>query len=153
MTLLLEEVAGRAPEVSFIHTVPGVVESGIMRDMEPNLRLSIIVAISKALAPFINTSPDECAERLVFLATTARFAPRLGGMGCSGVSLSEHLTVARGSDGQIGTGMYTVDNKGESSPAKVEKLLAEFRKNGTAAAVWEYVRADFLRITGAEASL
>lgn len=124
-----------------------------MRDMEPNLRLSIIVAISKVLSPFINTSPDECAERLVFLATTARFPPRQGGIVVSGVSLGEHLTVARGSDGQVGTGIYTVDNKGESSPINVEQLLLGFRENGTAAKVWEYVMDDFLRITGTEASL
>lgn len=151
-TLLLEEVARRAPDVSFVHTVPGVVKSGILRDMEPSVTLSIIVAISKVLSPFINTSPDECAERLIFVASTAIFTPRQGTMDFPGVPLSACLTVARGSDGHIGSGIYTIDNKGESSPLKIEQLLFELRKSGAAREIWEYVMADFLRITGAETS-
>ncbi|KAJ4387790.1 hypothetical protein N0V93_008392 [Gnomoniopsis smithogilvyi] len=153
LTLLLEEAARRAPDVSFIHTTPGIVKSGIMRDMEPTIQLSIMVAICKALSPFINTSPYECAERLVFTASSAMFTPRQSGVGCLGVPLTESLAVARGSDGQVSSGIYTVDNKGDISPSKVERLLHEFREDGTATKVWEYLRDDFLRITGTEASL
>lgn len=60
--------------------------------------------------------------------------------------------MARGSDGQRGSGVYTVDDKGGSSSAKVEHMLREFRENGTTGKpeVWEYIRGDFLKITGTE---
>lgn len=148
-TLLLEEAARRAPDVSFIHTIPGVVKGGIMRNAE-GLRLAVIIAISSLLEPFIQTPPAECGERHIFLATSAKYAPSQGGAAVEGVAIDKTLTVARGSDGQTGSGMYTVDNKGESAPPKVEKVLAKFREDGTAEKVWEYVAADLKKITGTE---
>lgn len=148
-TLLLEEAARRAPEVSFIHTVPGIVKGGITRDAK-GLRTAILITISNLLGPLIQTPPDECGERHIFLATSAMYAPGQSGNAVVGVPLDNKLVVARGSNGNIGSGMYTVDNKGESSSLKVERLLAEFRENGTADKVWDYVAADFKKITGTE---
>ncbi|KAH8886055.1 hypothetical protein GQ53DRAFT_769646 [Thozetella sp. PMI_491] len=123
-TLLLEEAARRAPDVSFIHTLPGVVRSGITRDAE-GLGMGIVIRISRLLGPLIETPPAECGERHAFLATSAR-----------------------GSDGEMGSGTYTVDVKGESSPLKVERILATLRQDGTAQKVWDYIEGDFKRITG-----
>ncbi|KAF2793239.1 putative short-chain dehydrogenases/reductase [Melanomma pulvis-pyrius CBS 109.77] len=149
-TLLLEEAARRAPDVSFVHNVPGIVKGGILREAEPSFRLSVMLAITGLLAPLIQTSPDECAERHVFLATSAKYAPRQGGAAIAGVAVDNDLAVARGSDGRIGSGVYTINTKGESSPVKIEKLLEGFRNDGTARKVWEYVSTDFVKITGTE---
>lgn len=147
-TLLLEEVARRAAGsgVSFAHTVPGVVKSGIMRDMESSLSLRIIVGISKLLAPLIETSPEECGERQLFYATSAKYAASPGG----GVPLESGLMVAKGTDGKMGSGMYSIDVKGGSAPATVEKLLAGFGVDGTAKQVWESISSDLVRITGTQ---
>ncbi|KAJ4292420.1 hypothetical protein N0V90_009082 [Kalmusia sp. IMI 367209] len=149
LTLLLDRVAQRAPDVSFIHTCPGAVKSGIMRDMEPTLRLKAIVAITGLLAPLINTSPDECAERHIFVATSAKYPAKDGDDEASGVTLEGDM-VARGSNGEPGSGMYTVGVKGESSSPKVERLLKDHQESGKAEKVWQYVLSDFLKITGKE---
>ncbi|PVH94465.1 putative short-chain dehydrogenases/reductase [Periconia macrospinosa] len=147
-TLLLEKIACRASDVSFIHCVPGVVKGGIMREMESDFKMKAMVLITGLLAPLINTSPEECAERHVFLATSARYPSRDGS--ASGVAVYGKNKVAKGSDGEVGSGMYTLSQKCNSSPAKVEDLLRGFRENGVRDKVWEYVKAAFLRITGSE---
>ncbi|KAI0133847.1 putative short-chain dehydrogenases/reductase [Xylariales sp. AK1849] len=151
-TLLLEEAARRAPDVSFVHTLPGVVKSGITRDAE-GLRATVMIAIARILGPLIETSPTECGERHTFSATSAMYAPRQSISAVEGVPLDEKLAVARGTDGQTGSGMYSVNHKGGTASAKVENLLVDFRKNGTAEKVWDYVMADFKKITGTETAL
>ena len=86
----------------------------------------------------------------MFLATSAMYPPREGGAAVAEVPIHGKLAVARGSDGQTGSGMYSVDNKGESASPKVEQLLAKFREDGTAEKVWDYVAARFKKITGVE---
>ncbi|KAI1423752.1 putative short-chain dehydrogenases/reductase [Xylaria sp. FL1777] len=146
-TLLLEEAQRRAPEVAFVHTVPGVVESGIMRDVQVTLGLSIIIGISRLLAPFINVPPAESGERHVFAATSAAFAP--GKCKGAGVALEGMpLETCRGTDGRIGSGVYSLSPKDDPASAKVEELLRQFRGDGTAQRVWDSIAADFERITG-----
>lgn len=144
-TLLLEEAAGHAPDVSFIHDVPGVVKSGITRDAK-GLGLSIMIFVSRLLGPLIETSPEECGERHIFFATSALYPPLRDSAATSGVLWTGNPDRARGSNGQGGSGIYTIDNKGESSPQKVEQLLADFRDNGTAEAVCKYVATDIERV-------
>jgi hypothetical protein len=149
-TLLLEEASRRAPDVSFVHDVPGVVKGGIMRDMEPNLKLRLIVTVAGLLSRWIETSPDECGERHVFFATSSKYAPLEVMETMKGVPIEGGIEVARGSDGVIAGGVYMVNQKGDSSGPKVEGLLEGFRNDGTKEKVWEYVIGGFVRITGAE---
>lgn len=151
-TLLLEEMAKRAPEVSFIHTVPGVVKSGILRDAE-GTGMAIRIAISKLLMPLIATSPAESGERHAFVATSAVYPPgQQTSTSCIGVPL-QGLMTARGTDGKEGSGVYSISNKCEVASQKVEELLATFRKDGTAKKVWDYFAADFKRIMGVDVPL
>ncbi|KAI9898943.1 hypothetical protein N3K66_005404 [Trichothecium roseum] len=145
-TLLLEEMKRRAPSVSFVHTVPGVVKSGITRDAT-GFGMSVIIAISNLMSPLISTSPDESGERHVFAATNAIYSPDHQPDHRQGVRSGTGVEVARGSNGQDGSGIYTVTHKGESSTAK-EHLLDQFRKDGTAQKVWNMVDQDVQRITG-----
>ncbi|KAF2965220.1 hypothetical protein GQX73_g8356 [Xylaria multiplex] len=149
-TLMLEEAQRRAPDVAFVHTVPGVVESGIMRDVQPTLRLSIIIGISRLLAPLINVPPTECGERHIFVATSAAFAPG-DGMGHAGVPLDGIPPVAsRGTNGRTGSGMYSLSQKNDPATPKTEEVLRRLREDGTAQKVWDSIVADFKRITGSE---
>ncbi|EXJ81055.1 hypothetical protein A1O3_07343 [Capronia epimyces CBS 606.96] len=148
-TLLLEEAMRRAPDVSFIHDVPGVVKSGIQREAK-GLRMTILIAISRLLAPLIETPPLESGERHLFLATSARYPPGRNEAAVAGVSLHRSLVLARGTLGREGSGVYSLGAKCESAPAKVETLLAEFRESGTAQKVWDSVADDFKKITGTE---
>lgn len=145
-------MAKRAPEVSFIHTVPGVVKSGILRDAE-GTGMAIRIAISKLLMPLIATSPAESGERHAFVATSAVYPPgQQTSTSCIGVPL-QGLMTARGTDGKEGSGVYSISNKCEVASQKVEELLATFRKDGTAKKVWDYFAADFKRIMGVDVPL
>lgn len=148
-TLLLEEAARQAPNVSFVHDVPGVVKGGILRDVQ-GLTMSLAAGLTRLLMPLIETPPDECGERHTFLATSAMYPSREDGIISAGVPLRENMETARGSDGETGSGVYSLDNKCCSAPPKVEQLLAQFRRDGTARKVWEVIGADFTRITGLE---
>lgn len=148
-TLSLEEAGRRAPDVSFCHDVPGVVRSGITRNAE-GFKIRLMIAISNLLSPLIAVPPDECGERHVFLATSAMFPPGQGGTAMAGVALDGKLAIVGGSNGQVGSGVYTVDNNGESAPPKAKQVLAQFREDGTAKKVWDNIAADFKRITGSE---
>lgn len=112
--------------------------------------MALTIGISRLLAPVINTPPIECGGRQLFLATSARFPPRQGGAANAGVPLDAKVAVARGTNGQMRSGMYSVDHKSGVAPPQVEKLLVTFREDGTAGKVWDHVAADFKRITGAE---
>jgi hypothetical protein len=148
-TLLLEEAARRAPEVSFIHNVPGIVKGGIMRQPE-GVRLAVIIAISSLFESFVQTPPDECGERHLMLATSAMYPPGKDTVGVVGVPVVEDLAVARGSNGKVGSGMYSVNHKGESAPPKIETLLAKFRQDGTAEKVLEHVVGVTKKLTGTD---
>lgn len=150
-TLLLEETARRAPDVSFIHTLPGVVKGGISRDAKGSL--VIIFAISRLLMPFIETPPAECGERHLFLATSARYSPSQGSEAVAGVPVKGNPEVARGIDGQNGSGLYSVDPKDESAHFRIEGVVANYRQDGTAKIVWDSVIADLMKITGTEVAL
>ncbi|XXH02618.1 hypothetical protein Hte_008997 [Hypoxylon texense] len=148
-TLLLGEAARRAPAVGFVHTLPGIVRSGISRDAR-GLKMSLLVGIFSILQPLVETPPAECGERHVFYATSAMYAARQDSATGAGVALASTLSTARGTDGNKGSGMYSVGVKGESVSRQVEELLAQFRKDGTAEKVWDYIMGDFKRITGTE---
>ncbi|KAF7551200.1 hypothetical protein G7046_g7788 [Stylonectria norvegica] len=148
-TLLLQELARRAPGVSFVHDVPGLVKGGITRDAK-GFKNNLFVLIGKAFQPFFQTPPAECGERQLFLATSARYPPGQGEALAGGVPVNEKLEVAGGSDGRSGSGVYTVNVQCDSSPAKVVELLAQFHKDGTAEKVWDHIMADFKKITGSE---
>ncbi|KAI0172594.1 putative short-chain dehydrogenases/reductase [Hypoxylon sp. FL1284] len=148
-SLMLGEAARRAPSVGFIHTLPGVVKSGISRDAE-GLGMAVLIKVTSFLQPLIETPPLESGERHVFYATSAMYPAREDKATGSGIELENPLSIARGADGRDGSGMYSVDVKGESASPKVEQLLAQFKNDGTAEKVWNYITGDFKRITGTE---
>ncbi|OAG05866.1 putative short-chain dehydrogenases/reductase [Paraphaeosphaeria sporulosa] len=150
ITLLLAKVAQQAADVGYVHTCPGVVESGIMRDMEPTLQLRIMVAITGLLAPLLNTSPDECGERQLFAATSARYGHKKSQHEALGVPVEVAVGQARGIDGQMGSGVYSTYVKGESAPLKTERLLRDLKASGVAEKVWQYVLSDSVKVTGKE---
>lgn len=91
---------------------------------------------------------EECGERHVFLATSAKYPAGAHGNAASGVPLASGVAVARGTDGTSGSGVYTVDWEGESTGPKVEELLAKLRKEGVVEKIWGNTEEEFKRITG-----
>jgi hypothetical protein len=152
-TLMLQKIAERAPDVSFVHDVPGAVKGGIHRDAEAGAFLKSLMYVMKFVRPFVETPPDECGNMQLVFSTSSVFSPRRGEKSHAGLPLPDHVGVARGSDGLVGSGMYSITNKGESSPDKVVELLAKFKEDGTAETVWQSVMGELKQVTGSEVGL
>ena len=148
-TLLLEEAARCAPNVSFVHTLPGVVKGGIQRKPE-GVRLAILIAVSSLLEPLIQTPPDECGERHLMVVTSAMFPPAKDETTGQGVPVLNDLVLARGVDGNNGSGVYSIDNKCDVATVKVEKVLAQHRADGTAQKVLKFVESTGRELTGVD---
>ena len=147
VTLVLEAHRKTAPEVSFVHNFPGAVQSGIARGSIGGL-MRVLKTIWAMLGPLVHIPLMEAGDRHLFLCTSARF-PAGPEDATAGVPLSEGLPLASGTDGQDGSGVYSIDANGESAKPKVERLLAQLRSQGMVERVWEKVESD---INGALAS-
>ncbi|KAH8649218.1 putative short-chain dehydrogenases/reductase [Xylariales sp. PMI_506] len=148
VTLLLEEAARRAPDVSFIHDYPGFVKSGIMNTIDNPISYVIGNAVAFVTGLFIGISPEESGERHLFLSTSGRYPPGQSDASIVGVAVNGDMSVAKGSNGKAGSGVYTVDERCESGGAQVDAQLDKLREDGTAQKVREHIEADFIRITG-----
>lgn len=148
VTLTLEVLAKRAPNVSFIHDFPGSVKSGLARRGQGALVFAINT-ITNLLGPFVFMPPTECGERHIFLATSARY-PASFEDASSGIPLTDGLVVAKGTNGEVGSGVYSIESNGESAGPKVVELLAKYGEDGTREKVWKDVQEQFMRITGQE---
>lgn len=138
VTLLMEDAARRAPDVGFVHTYPGPVSTGINRDW--NFALKGLGKVMEMAGLFV--PKDESGERNLWLATSARFPG-----GAAGKNVTE---VAIGTDGVAGSGVYVVDEKGESGGDAVVKVLQKLREEKKGEWVFEEVKKEFMRITGKE---
>lgn len=148
-TLSLEALAKQAPEVSFIHDFPGLVKTNLARGGE-GPAIYMFKQMFKVINPLLAMSNRECGERQTFFATSARFPSK--DTVASGVPLASGMTVARGTNGQDGSGVYSVDYDGKNAGAKVEALLAKFRQEGLVEKVWEHTMQEFERITRSKAA-
>jgi hypothetical protein len=138
ITLGLEAVGRTAPDVSFIHDYPGTVKTPLLKDVPEEMLKG---------AEFVPL--DECGERHVYLATSARYPPKSGDVAMA--PLSNGIKVAIGSNGELGSGVYSVGVDCETASATVLEKLRGLRENGMVDAVWNYTEGEFKRI--AEASV
>ncbi|KAL9102205.1 MAG: hypothetical protein Q9187_009151, partial [Circinaria calcarea] len=149
VTLSLEALAQKAPDVSFIHDFPGAVKSNITRGTT-GVAMTIIKVALKLIGPLVYIPTQESGERHLFLATSAKYpaSSTKGGDTAAGVPLADRTAVARGTDGKAGSGVYSIDWDGESAGPKVEELLARFRKERMVKRVWADAEEVFQRVTG-----
>ncbi|ORX90100.1 hypothetical protein K493DRAFT_231584 [Basidiobolus meristosporus CBS 931.73] len=138
ITLSLEQIAKTAPDVSFIHVFPGSVRSGITRGS--GLLLMIARAVFTVIGRFVYMSEEDCGERQVFFSTSARYPAK--NEADTGIELAE------GTNGEMGSGVYSVDENGEPASNAVVKMLAKLRENGTDLKLWNHINEEFVRITG-----
>ncbi|GAB1318452.1 Short-chain dehydrogenases/reductase [Madurella fahalii] len=159
-TLALESLALEAPDVSFVHAFPGCVRTNLGRDVRRCRRgrgagMRGLLAKVRVVGASVGALPvAEAGERQLFLATSARFPARDGVDVAltSGVRLRDDdgVSVARGSDGLEGSGVYSVGFDGEAGGPKVEELLRRLRGEDLVRRVWVHTVAEFIRVTGSE---
>jgi hypothetical protein len=88
---------------------------------------------------------EESGERHLYLATTARFPAKEEG--CDGVKVGKGDEIAVGTNGERGSGMYSVGSDCESASVEVRKLLAGLRGKGMVDEVWRHTQDEFKRVT------
>lgn len=147
VTIGMEKLAATAPDVTFIHTFPRLVTSGSGREMQGVLGV-VVRAFSKITGPFLNIPQAESGAYHLFFATSAKYPPKHSTESQGGVMPEDDVEVARGIDGKIGSGMYCVDERGESATPDVEQLLQGFRNEGVADEVWKHTEEEWQRIVG-----
>ncbi|KAG9567354.1 hypothetical protein KCU71_g3810, partial [Aureobasidium melanogenum] len=139
-TLSLESHHKDNPNVSFIHNFPGMVKSGITRGTSGPV-LTAVKAVVCVFGSLFYMPPDEAGDRHVFLLTSARYSAGLKDP-TAGVPLLSDLSIARGTDGKVGSGVYSINASGESAGSKVEEALASLRSRGMMEKVMDTIRED-----------
>lgn len=139
-TLSLESHHKDNPNVSFIHNFPGVVKSGITRGTSGPVLTALKAAI-RVFGSLFYMPAEEAGDRHVFLSTSARYSAGLEDP-TAGVPLPGDLSVARGTDGTVGSGVYSINAIGESAGPKVEEALASLRSRGMMEKVMNTIRTD-----------
>lgn len=142
---MAEEFAAREPGISFLHSSPGVVNTGLARGLPFWARGAMKVA-TPLLYPFF-TGADETGQRQLFLATSGIYPPAKPADDAplaSGVSLLKGLSVSKGSNGKFGSGAYLVNWDGDITGK--EKVLSDYRDQGVAKNVWEHTMRVFQKV-------
>lgn len=148
---LMTFVLDKAPTVSFVHAYPGFVKTKLGYDVKGTvftIMRGIYDVVYPIIGPLLSTPVDEAGERQQFFATSARF-PEVGETGAAaGVPPPNGVGVAQGTNGKDASGVYSINNDGETARPKVFQLLVKLRQNGVDKKVWSDVEEEFVRITG-----
>ncbi|RDW71426.1 hypothetical protein BP6252_07989 [Coleophoma cylindrospora] len=147
ITLGLEAVATKAPEVSFVHDYPGTVKTPLMSRTEGFLGV-FLRALVYLLGRWMCVPLEESGDRHLYLATSARYPPRKGESSRDfAVPLGSGVEVARGTTGEAASGVYSVGWDCEGPSPAAEKLLAGLREAGMVDEIWRHTEKEFKRIT------
>ncbi|KAJ9311065.1 hypothetical protein DTO271D3_8654 [Paecilomyces variotii] len=138
-SLMTHELASQNPGTSFIHTYPGVVKTGIMRDLGPLARFGAEV-FSVLAKPFF-VPVEESGERHLYAATSQSFIPKRDGDGPAAAA------AAVGSDGVKGSGGYLLNWNGDVV-GKQQDLLRKYREEGVGKTVWQHTLDVFQKVCG-----
>ncbi|TVY89750.1 Oxidoreductase [Lachnellula willkommii] len=147
VSLALEKHAKDAPEVSFIHNFPGPVKSRIARGTGGILG-SVFRGVYGLFGSLVQMPFADAGDRHVFLATSARYPASGMENQVDGVPIADGDQVAKGTDGRLGSGLYSIDMFGESAKPEVYEVLEKYRKEGMVDWVWQNLEDEFVRVTG-----
>jgi NAD(P)-dependent dehydrogenase (short-subunit alcohol dehydrogenase family) len=98
---MIEQLAERHPDVSFSHSYPGTVKTGIANQLSGPVRLAVKVLYAVMTPWIINVR--ESGERHFFQITNECYLPRSHKSSC-GVPAPEEALPMRGMDGEVGSG-------------------------------------------------
>ncbi|CRG82998.1 hypothetical protein PISL3812_00346 [Talaromyces islandicus] len=128
-------------QISCIHTYPGFVDTGLGRSIT-GITGGVMKAAYLLMKPFHTKHYipfEECGDRHVFLVTSSRYSTQPLPQGV----VVDGLDTAVGSNGHIGSGVYTVDEVCESADARGQAQLEELRQNGVKEKVWQHLQDEF----------
>ena len=134
-TLFMQELAATHPSTTFIHAYPGGVKTGIMREFGPVTRAAIN-ALAFLAKPWM-VPIEESGQRHLYASTSPKFPPQAAGVTDE---------VAKGADGQNGSGAYLLTWDGTTTGN--QKVLEAARQAKTGKLVWKHTWGIFESICG-----
>ena len=143
--LMVGEFAARETGTSFLHSAPGIVVTGVARELPFWAR-----AVIKVMTPvmhLVSVSHEETGQRQLFHVTSGVYPPAKPtdeAPLATGIPLAGGSTVASGYDGKIGSGGYLVDWNGEITGNT--QILSDYRQKGVAKTVWEHTMDTFKKV-------
>lgn len=130
-----------------MHDDPGAVKTSLLDRMEGVVGVLMRAYVS-IVGYWICVPIEECGERQLYLATSARYPPAsIGSDGSFGVPLGHGIEVAEGTTGELGSGVYSVTWDGTSASTAVQKVLAAYRDNGMVEDIARHTKSEFDRVT------
>ncbi|KAK4565749.1 hypothetical protein LTR86_003598 [Recurvomyces mirabilis] len=135
---MVEQLAERHPDVSFSHSYPGTVKTGIVNQLTGPVKLAVKVLYA-VMTPWI-LNVMESGERHFFQITNECYPPKRGSSSC-GVPAPEEATPMKGSNGEVGSGAYLLD--WDCKSAGDVKILDKYRELGLPQKVWDHTLAIF----------
>lgn len=139
-TFAFETLAAEHPgRLSFVHIFPGLVFTPAFQGKGNPLWFRLLWWFISPLMRFYAVPSEECGMRMLYLATERFPARAEGGGGAGKVEATED--VALGTDGEKGSGVYSVGEKGEV--IDVRKRYDGLRKEEMGKKVWEHTQTVF----------
>ena len=135
---MVEELAKNNPDVSFMHSYPGSVKSGVTNELTGAVRLAIKVLYAVSSKWLLQV--QESGERHLFQMTSSIYPARNGSIG---ILPNADLNVCMGSDGTRASGAYLLDWDGQATGDT--ELLQKHRQEGFGATVWNHTFDIFRR--------
>lgn len=133
---MIWELAHRFPGVSFSHSYPGTVKTGIANELTGPVRLAVKVMYA-IMTPWI-LNVQESGERHFFQITSQVYPSRKGAVG---IPPPDGLRAFKGMDGEPGSGAYLLDWDGKS--AGDERVLRKYWDIDMGTKVWEHTMGIF----------
>lgn len=144
-SIMAEQFAARHPNISFLHTFPGTVNTGVAREL-PIWARGILKVLMPLFKPLL-VGADETGQRQLFHSTSGMYPPEKPAAGSpvsSGIPLPTGMAVGTGADGKVGSGGYIVHWNGDITG--IEKLLNGYRAEGVSKTIWEHTMGIFERV-------
>lgn len=138
MTSLAMEHLAASHRASFVHVYPGLVGTNIYTNsFAPPLAAVYNYGMWPLMYPF-SVNIDECGQRHLFHSTSARYPVNklLSPSKSQGTAVPDSLQTAVGSNGNVGSGAYLMNWKGDTSAGG--KTMQKLREQGVAQVVWEH---------------
>jgi hypothetical protein len=144
-TLAFQRLAKEAPEVSLINQHPGWVKTGATGSL-PGVVGVVMRTMENWFEGWVTTPIEESGARHVFVATSSAYKSRAESG--NGVPLVKGLSVHKGADDEVGSGVYSLNKDGEGPGEKAVELLRRYNEDGTADKAWAYFASEVERVTG-----
>ncbi|KAI9670523.1 MAG: hypothetical protein M1817_004390 [Caeruleum heppii] len=127
-TLAFERLGALHPRISFCHVFPGVVKTkSFVSGFSKPVTLMMKWVVLPLMTP-LTTGIEEVGQRSLFAASSERYRAKEVTQGeMAGVKLPEGTSVAKGSSGETGSGVYLVDWNGETVQNK--QVLKKYRED------------------------